>query len=55
MYIDFIRFFDPSVIKRLTHLLTYVAQQIADSAAACKQAESAHRHLQNLSSNEPSV
>jgi hypothetical protein len=47
------RFF--SVIKRLINLLSDVAREIADSAAARKQAEGAQRHLESLTSNDPSV
>jgi B-cell receptor-associated protein 31 len=41
------------VIKRLISLLSAVAREMADSAAARKQAEGAHRHLETLSSNDP--
>jgi hypothetical protein len=44
-----------SVIKRLISLLSAVAREMADSAAARKQAEGAHRHLETLSSNDPAV
>nr|ACI90387.1 hypothetical protein [Philodina roseola] len=42
------------VIKRLIGLLTAVAREMADSAAARKQAEGAHRHLEGLKTNDPS-
>ncbi|CAF1318121.1 unnamed protein product [Adineta ricciae] len=41
------------VIKRLVNLLSDVAREMADSAAARKQAEGAHRHLEGLTSNDP--
>jgi len=41
------------VIKRLMHLLSDVARQMADATAARKQAEGAHRHLEGLKSNDP--
>jgi len=41
------------VIKRLINLLSAVAREMADSAAARKQAEGAHRHLEELSSADP--
>ncbi|CAF1040336.1 unnamed protein product [Rotaria sp. Silwood1] len=42
------------VIKRLIHLLSAVAREMADSAAARKQAEGAHRHLEGLMTNDKS-
>ncbi|CAF1030627.1 unnamed protein product [Adineta steineri] len=36
------------VIKRLIHLLSECARNMADSSAARKQAEGAHRHLEGL-------
>ncbi|CAF3746991.1 unnamed protein product [Rotaria sordida] len=42
------------VIKRLITLLSDVARQMADSAAARKQAEGAHRHLEGLMTNDQS-
>jgi B-cell receptor-associated protein 31 len=44
-----------SVIKRLISLLSAVAREMSDSAAARKQAEGAHLHLKNLASNDPAV
>jgi hypothetical protein len=44
-----------SVIKRLISLLSAVAREMADSAAARKQAEGAHRHIESLSSSDPAV
>jgi B-cell receptor-associated protein 31 len=44
-----------SVIKRLINLLSEVAREMADSAAARKQAEGAHRHLEGLATNDPAV
>lgn len=41
------------VIKRLISLLSDVAREMADSAAARKQAEGAHRHLETLQSKDP--
>jgi len=41
------------VIKRLISLLSECAHQMADSSAARKQAEGAHRHLEGLLSNDP--
>ncbi|CAF5215058.1 unnamed protein product, partial [Rotaria magnacalcarata] len=41
-----------SVIKRLISLLSTVARKMADSAAARKQAEGAHRHLQEAMQND---
>jgi len=41
------------VIKRLISLLSEVAHEMVDSAAARKQAEGARRHLEGLSSNDP--
>jgi B-cell receptor-associated protein 31 len=40
------------VIKRLISLLSECAKQMADSSAARKQAEGAHRHLDGLMSND---
>ncbi|UJR28485.1 hypothetical protein I4U23_009723 [Adineta vaga] len=40
------------VIKRLINLLSAVAREMADSAAARKQAEGAHRHLESLPTND---
>jgi len=42
------------VIKRLIGLLSAVAREMADSNAARKQAEGAHRHLEGLKTNDPS-
>jgi len=42
------------VIKRLINLLSEVAREMADSAAARKQAEGAHRHLEGLAKNDGS-
>lgn len=44
-----------SVIKRLINLLSDVAREMADSAAARKQAEGAHRHMEGLASGDASV
>jgi B-cell receptor-associated protein 31 len=41
------------VIKRLISLLSECAREMADSAAARKQAEGAHRHLEGLMANDP--
>jgi B-cell receptor-associated protein 31 len=41
------------VIKRLINLLSQCAREMADSAAARKQAEGAHRHLEGLMSEDP--
>jgi len=41
------------VIKRLVGLLSSCAREMADSAAARKQAEGAHRHLEELMSGDP--
>lgn len=41
------------VIKRLINLLSECAREMADSSAARKQAEGAHRHLEGLMSNDP--
>jgi B-cell receptor-associated protein 31 len=41
------------VIKRLINLLSNVAREMADSVAARKQAEGAHRHLEGLATNDP--
>jgi B-cell receptor-associated protein 31 len=41
------------VIKRLIHLLSTCAREMADSTAARKQAEGAHRHLETLMSDDP--
>jgi len=41
------------VIKRLIHLLSACAKEMADSTAARKQAEGAHRHLEGLMSDDP--
>jgi B-cell receptor-associated protein 31 len=41
------------VIKRLVSLLSACAREMADSAAARKQAEGAHRHLEGLMSDDP--
>jgi hypothetical protein len=43
------------VIKRLISLLSSCAKEMADSSAARKQAEGAHRHLEGLMSNDPTV
>ncbi|CAF1341831.1 unnamed protein product [Adineta steineri] len=43
------------VIKRLVNLLSAVAREMADSAAARKQAEGAHRHLEGLATADPST
>ena len=40
----------PSVIKRLINLLSECAREMADSTAARKQAEGAHRHIEGLMS-----
>jgi B-cell receptor-associated protein 31 len=42
------------VIKRLINLLSDVAREMADSAAARKQAEGAHRHLEGLMAGDSS-
>jgi len=42
------------VIKRLINLLSDVAREMADSEAARKQAEGAHRHLEGLATNDTS-
>lgn len=42
------------VIKRLINLLSDVAREMADSAAARKQAEGARRHLEGLATNDSS-
>ncbi|CAF2986744.1 unnamed protein product [Rotaria sp. Silwood2] len=42
------------VIKRLISLLSHVAREMADSAAARKQAEGAHRHIEELMSTDKS-
>jgi hypothetical protein len=44
-----------SVIKRLINLLSEVAKEMADSTAARKQAEGAHRHIEGLMSKDPAV
>ncbi len=44
-----------SVIKRLINLLSEVAREMADSVAARKQAEGAHRHIEGLATNDQSV
>lgn len=44
-----------SVIKRLISLLASCAREMADSAAARKQAEGAHRHLEGLMSTDGKV
>ena len=44
-----------SVIKRLIHLLSAVAREMADANAAHKQAEGARRHLQDLVSDKSQV
>jgi len=41
------------VIKRLIHILSQCAREMADSTAARKQAEGAHRHLEGLMSKDP--
>lgn len=41
------------VIKRLINLLSECAREMADSAAARKQAEGAHRHVEALMKNDP--
>jgi B-cell receptor-associated protein 31 len=42
------------VIKRLINLLSEVAREMADSVAARKQAEGAHRHIEGLATNDQS-
>jgi len=44
-----------SVIKRLITLLSACAREMADSSAARKQAEGAHRHLEGILANDPKV
>jgi hypothetical protein len=39
----------------LIHLLSSCAKEMADSTAARKQAEGAHRHLEGLMSDDPKV
>jgi len=41
------------VIKRLINLLSDVAKEMAESEAARKQAEGAHRHIEGLMSKDP--
>jgi hypothetical protein len=45
----------PSVIRRLITLLSECARQVADSNAARKQAEGAHRHLETLMADDSKV
>lgn len=44
-----------SVIHRLINLLSSCAREMADSSAARKQAEGAHRHLEGLMTKDPKV
>ena len=44
-----------SVIKRLINLLSQCAREMADAAAARKQAEGAHRHVEGLITQDSKV